>query len=174
MMDREKLTAVITAFARYGFRKTSMDDVAKAMGISRQALYKKFPSKEAVFRAVLDELIASSAQGALAALRDEAAPVEDRILAAFDRWAGQYVDLLRVSPHSAEILDIASADMSEASRRAEDEIADAIAGLFGRRSMRTRNIAFALMMASKGMLMKANTRDDYVEGMTRVISVFTE
>ena len=32
--------------ARYGFKKTSMDDVAQAAGVSRQGLYLYFDTKE--------------------------------------------------------------------------------------------------------------------------------
>ena len=33
------LEAAVGVFARYGFRKTSMDEVARAAGVSRQGLY---------------------------------------------------------------------------------------------------------------------------------------
>ena len=46
MIRSDQLVAAIGVFARYGFRKTSMDDVAAAMGMSRQALYKKFSFKK--------------------------------------------------------------------------------------------------------------------------------
>ena len=38
-------------FVRYGFRKTSMTDIARAAGISRASLYLIFNSKEELFRA---------------------------------------------------------------------------------------------------------------------------
>ena len=41
-------------FLRFGYRKTSMDDIARAAGVSRQALYLWFPNKEALFCAVVD------------------------------------------------------------------------------------------------------------------------
>ena len=36
------LEAAVGVFARYGFRKTSMDEVARAAGVSRQGLYLQF------------------------------------------------------------------------------------------------------------------------------------
>jgi AcrR family transcriptional regulator len=45
------LDASLAVFCRYGFRKSSMQDIAKECGISRAALYLHFNSKEDVFRA---------------------------------------------------------------------------------------------------------------------------
>ncbi len=38
------LEAAVGVFARYGYRKTSMDEVARAAGVSRQGLYLQFAS----------------------------------------------------------------------------------------------------------------------------------
>lgn len=40
-------------FARWGFDKTSVDDIAREAGISKGAVYLEFPNKEALFKAVL-------------------------------------------------------------------------------------------------------------------------
>ncbi|WP_171123438.1 MULTISPECIES: TetR/AcrR family transcriptional regulator [unclassified Ruegeria] len=40
---------VMNTFAQYGFRKTSMEDIAKAVRLSRQSIYKKFGSKESCY-----------------------------------------------------------------------------------------------------------------------------
>jgi len=45
------LDAALPVFVRYGFRKTSMADIARATGISRASLYLSFNSKEELFRA---------------------------------------------------------------------------------------------------------------------------
>lgn len=44
------LAAALDVFGRYGFRKTSMQDVADAAGMSRAALYLHFRNKEDLFR----------------------------------------------------------------------------------------------------------------------------
>jgi AcrR family transcriptional regulator len=48
------LEAATTAFARSGFSKTRMDDIAKESGLSKGALYLYFKSKEDIFRGILD------------------------------------------------------------------------------------------------------------------------
>lgn len=39
--------------ARYGYRRTSMDDIAKAVGVSRPALYQHFKNKSEIYRGVV-------------------------------------------------------------------------------------------------------------------------
>ena len=51
------LEAAMDVFYRYGFKKASMDDVARAAGLSRQGLYLKFRSKEELFRVALEHLV---------------------------------------------------------------------------------------------------------------------
>jgi len=41
-------------FARYGFRKTTMEDIAQAAGKGKSTLYYYFKNKEEVFRAVVE------------------------------------------------------------------------------------------------------------------------
>ena len=53
-MRRENLlNAGSRLFARWGFDKTSVDDIAREAGISKGAVYLEFPNKDALFKAVL-------------------------------------------------------------------------------------------------------------------------
>lgn len=53
------LRASATAFARSGFASTSMSEVAEEAGVTRVLLYRHFDSKDALYRAVLDEVLES-------------------------------------------------------------------------------------------------------------------
>ena len=56
MMDDKKqhiITAAIEVFTRYGFKKTSMQDVADAAMMSRAALYLHFKNKDDLFRSLM-------------------------------------------------------------------------------------------------------------------------
>ncbi len=78
------LESATTVFLRYGFKKTSMDDLARAAGLSRQGLYLHYPTKEALFKAAVGHLIEASRLAARTALAgDGAEDLEDRLLAAF-------------------------------------------------------------------------------------------
>ena len=50
------LDAAFTQFSRYGFRRTSMEDIAKETGISRASIYSHFENKEEVFRSLSTSL----------------------------------------------------------------------------------------------------------------------
>jgi AcrR family transcriptional regulator len=50
------LSAAAGAFAERGFAGTSMDDVAVAAGITRLVVYRHFPSKDALYIAVLERV----------------------------------------------------------------------------------------------------------------------
>ena len=45
---------VLRTFAVYGFKKTSMEDIAKAIGVSRQSVYKRFGNKKRCYAWVVD------------------------------------------------------------------------------------------------------------------------
>jgi AcrR family transcriptional regulator len=50
------LDAAMLVFRRQGFRRSSIEQAAEAAGLTRQALYHHFESKEALFRAVIERL----------------------------------------------------------------------------------------------------------------------
>jgi AcrR family transcriptional regulator len=59
--------AALEVFLRFGYRKVTMDDIARGAGMSRPALYLVLPNKEAVFREVvragLDKLLEDIERG---------------------------------------------------------------------------------------------------------------
>ncbi len=57
MKPRDRiLDAAMLVFRRQGFRRSSIEQAAEAAGLTRQALYHHFKSKEALFRAVIERL----------------------------------------------------------------------------------------------------------------------
>src|SRR5579872_160165 len=50
------LSAAENVFARFGFRRASMSQIAEEAGLTRQALYHHYESKEALFRAVVEQM----------------------------------------------------------------------------------------------------------------------
>lgn len=58
MVNKEEFRkkVILTAgqiFSRYGFRKTTMDEIAKALKMGKSSIYYYFESKEAIFEAVV-------------------------------------------------------------------------------------------------------------------------
>src|ERR1700731_917156 len=83
--QREAILVAATAiFLRYGFKKTSMDDVARAAGVSRQGLYLYFDTKDLLFREALQHLVSHLMSAARAAAEDRNLSLRDRLLGAFE------------------------------------------------------------------------------------------
>ena len=87
----------LEVFGRYGFRKTSMDEVARAADISRQGLYLYFASKEALFRAAVRQELDTALGEACRCLDEEGAALNRRVVAALDAWLGRYVGSMLAS-----------------------------------------------------------------------------
>jgi AcrR family transcriptional regulator len=64
------LDATMLVFRRHGFRRSSIEQVAEAAGLTRQALYHHFESKEALFRAVIERVHESAIAAEDAAISD--------------------------------------------------------------------------------------------------------
>ena len=56
-MTTKILDAAQHVFEQYGARRANVEDVARAAGVSRSTLYRAYPTKEALLRAVLDREI---------------------------------------------------------------------------------------------------------------------
>lgn len=56
---RQIIQEAIRCFADKGFRGTTVRDLASRVGITEAALYRYFPSKEALYQAIIDEKIAA-------------------------------------------------------------------------------------------------------------------
>lgn len=83
------LEAAEACFARYGFQKTSMEDIAREAGLSRRSVYRHFPDKAALFNEVaaartrifLDEIMRRTAVlDGLSAQIEEVARLTNRFI----------------------------------------------------------------------------------------------
>lgn len=90
-------------FRHYGYAKTSMSDLADAAQLSRTALYKHFPSKDDVFRGLVEQLF-GEAEAAAEVAADAAGPFPDR-LGRLLRSKVVFHQHLAGSRHGAELLD---------------------------------------------------------------------
>jgi TetR/AcrR family transcriptional regulator, regulator of autoinduction and epiphytic fitness len=91
------LSVALEVFGRYGFRKTSMDEVARSADISRQGLYLYFASKEALFRAAVRQELDTALTEASRCLDEENVALEDRVVGALDAWMGRFVGSMLAS-----------------------------------------------------------------------------
>lgn len=98
------LDAALAVFCRYGYRKTSMLDIAQAADMSRAALYLHFKNKEDVFRAGSERAHASVMAQVTAALA-EPGPVFTRIETALLAFQQGLMADISASAHGQELFD---------------------------------------------------------------------
>lgn len=98
------LTAAFSLFGHYGYRRTSIDDIAQEAGIAKGTVYLYFKSKEEIFRALSQQLldqVFATAEAAAAA----PTPVADRLRGVLEAKFGYFFELLHRSAHVRELLD---------------------------------------------------------------------
>jgi TetR/AcrR family transcriptional regulator, regulator of autoinduction and epiphytic fitness len=98
------LDAALRVFGQYGYRRTTMDDIAREAEIGKGSIYLSFASKEEVFRALSQRLVQRMLAGAEAASRAPGTTA-DKLAAMHAAWFGTYADTIRGSPHVTELLD---------------------------------------------------------------------
>lgn len=162
------LESALATFSRFGYRKTSMDDVALAAHISRPGLYFLFSSKQALFRAAVEHALERDLAIIGRELADTDRPLEARLIAAFDRWGGPYI-----GPLTGEgIADGDPALLGEvrdtAPRRFEELITAALADPADRQAV---SRAQTLISASIGIKHQVTTRQDYLDRLAIAATV---
>lgn len=108
-MDTEKqskvLNAALEVFLRFGFKKTTMGDIAEKAGMSRPSLYLVYPNKEEILRAVFIRKMEEFSSGAEKKL-EKCSGLEAGISAILDSWILEPFKMISASPESEEILDL--------------------------------------------------------------------
>jgi Transcriptional regulator len=97
------LNAAISIFSRYGFKKTSLEDIADAAGISKQGLYLYFKGKEDIFRAANEKYLRDGLRYMENELERNDISLQEKIYNAIDAWFGRH--LLTFQPSSLDVLD---------------------------------------------------------------------
>src|SRR5215204_709084 len=70
------LDAALEVFTQHGYGDTAIDEIARASETSKGGLYFHFPSKQALFLALLDEASVALLQRVEAAMANERDPLE--------------------------------------------------------------------------------------------------
>jgi AcrR family transcriptional regulator len=96
------LETALAVFVRHGFRKTSIEDIAKAAGISRQGIYLHFKDKDEIFSASIQKALDDGLQAANRILDDDRLTLEEKLLKALDEWFGRHVGLL--DPEASDLV----------------------------------------------------------------------
>ena len=118
MSDTKKnriLTAALTVFLRYGYKRVNMNDIAEAAGISRPALYLVFKNKEEIFIGVFHQWVSETLEEIERSVLEIDEPIR-QIETAFDIWAVRPFELMMASPEAKELIEC-SFDFAHAALR---------------------------------------------------------
>ena len=94
--------AGLQLFTRYGYRKTSIDDIARAAQVAKRTVYLHFENKAAVFLSILEYLGDQVRLRCAAAELEGGTPV-DRLTGLLDAYFGMAFDLFSKSEHMPEL-----------------------------------------------------------------------
>ena len=157
------LDAAMRVFRRHGFRRSSIEQAAEEAGLTRQALYHHFASKEALFRAVLERLYQQALAAEIAAAKaaeDAGLEIADILVAEIGARMQSLLASLKDSPHTEELFSehLAQArDLYQSyASRFTDEIATTIARVCRKRKLNlasgitVRELARCVEMAIHG------------------------
>lgn len=99
------LDGATRTFLAYGYKRVTMDDIARAVDMSRPALYLLFRNKADIYRAISDRMFEQSLDGIDAALQGEGSLAE-RLYRTIDGAMISMVAFIQASPHGEELLDL--------------------------------------------------------------------
>ena len=173
------LDAAVGVFARYGFRKASMDEVARAAGVSRQGLYLQFANKEELFRRALEHCLNTQLTDALTALARTGDGLETRLIAACDAWSGRFVGSLGADASDLMCAStaLAGTTLSRFESQFEAAVARAIAdsplgGYCAKSDLCPKELARTLHATARGLKQSCGSREEFVKGMTVAARMF--
>ena len=161
------LTAALSAFLRYGFRRVNMNDIAEAAGVSRPALYVLFKSKEDIFAGVYSQWIDQTVSKIELEMEGAATP-EEKIKRAFEIWAVEPFEIMMTSPEAKELVEcsfeFAQGSLRRGYNKFEATIMPVLASLPqrspARLHMTPERAAHVLASAVRGLKLAATTADE--------------
>lgn len=95
------LDTAMSVVARYGMRRTTMADLARAADVSRQTLYDRFGDKDGVMATLIDHIAERTARDLRTAFAERTA-LSDRIDAYFEIAVWPMFDLMKAMPDAAD------------------------------------------------------------------------
>jgi TetR/AcrR family transcriptional regulator, regulator of autoinduction and epiphytic fitness len=175
------LDAALKLFGQYGYRRTSIDDIAREAEIAKGTVYLSFKSKEEIFRALCESLI-ERMESAVTAAHATRGTIDERLVAVLEAKFGFLFDTVYKSAHAAELMDSKnrlSADLFAQSGRRymkllREMIVDAIeAGELApsRMALGADDLAQMVVAAAHGVENNATSRAQYHRRLREIVRV---
>ncbi|NBE07510.1 TetR/AcrR family transcriptional regulator [Paragemmobacter ruber] len=178
-VDRQDaiLDAAFHAFSSYGYRRTSMDDIARGAGMSRTALYLHYRNKEDIFRSLAVRYFEEALRDMTAALEVPGQTLEQALLAAFVAKDGKFMEAVLSTPHGEELMDVGFAVTGDLAAAGEARMVETLGAWLARRGVPPGlgsgpEVAQAIIAAVKGLKTSARSMPDYRAGQARLAALF--
>ena len=125
------LLAAFEAFRLYGYKRVSMEDIARGAGMSRAALYQYYRNKQDIFRSILTAYFEMATEGLREAL-DGAPDLETAFTGAFEAQGGEIMEALMASPHGDEFMDEQTSSAADVVEKGKEAMAAMMGDWLGR------------------------------------------
>ncbi len=164
------LQSAIDTITRYGYRRTSMEDIARQAGISRPAIYQHFRNKEAVAKAAI-ELVSQQgfeiAEAAITNIIDK----NERLAAYLTAYMLFYYRLVVSGPHSQELMQVKRDFGSEQPDEGRGRMSGRLNELLGLEP--DDETGFVLGSAAEGIKMAAGSEDILRQRIAMLVERFS-
>ncbi|PHS36817.1 MAG: hypothetical protein COA91_11810 [Robiginitomaculum sp.] len=176
------LQAAFDCVKQYGFKRTSMADIALAAGMSRSALYILFKDKIDIFRSMAEKIHGQTLNDAKNQLAKDL-PLQTRIANATTARMTPLYALVYDSAHGTEIFDISQSISADINAQADDRflrmLTDALqSGLKsggisgGPDNLAARELAQLFIASARGLKYFAFSAKDYETLLTKSVATF--
>lgn len=171
------LDAAFHAFATYGFRRTTMDDIARGVGLSRSALYLHYRNKEDLFRKLAERYFTDALAAMEAALMAPGQTPEQALIAAFTAKDGKFMDVVLGTPHGAELMDAGMTLTCDLFQQAEALKIGLLSRWLTALPMAegigsAEAVARTIMVSAMGLKFPGQTLDGYRQGQRQLARLF--
>jgi AcrR family transcriptional regulator len=174
-MRENIISAATEVFSRYGFKKTSMEDIARALRMGKSSIYYYFKGKEEIFQAVVDRE-ADLLRVKIKEILDSAQPVTEKLRT----YVKMRMDLIKQLSNYMEILkndDLMNLELTEKFRKKYDNEEITIVTQIleegtkkGELKVKDLNLsALAIVTAMKGLEIPLVTSTMGIESLNMVI-----
>ena len=175
--EEQILAAAFEAFATYGFRKTSMDDIARIAGMSRSALYLSYANKEDILQNLARTTLAETLATVKTVLAADTGSLEEVLLAAFIAKDGRFMESVLSTPHAREVVEAGLSATRHIVAEAEATMRELLAQWLARRGVPASlgtpdDVAASIVSALHGLKATSTDYATYREGQHRLARIF--
>lgn len=178
------LAASLSCFKQYGFKRTNMEDIAKAADMSRPALYLLFKNKTDIFRSLSEVFHAKTLLAAEQVLAEKTS-IQTRISTAVSVRMTPLYTLAHEFVHGPELFDVNQSTSGDINAKADDTFLRMLTGALqtslavgeitgGPDDLAARELAQLILASAIGLKTFAFSAQDYETLLVKSVGTFFE